>query len=315
MKNIFRFFIISAVLIALCTAANALTFDASCGTLQASAVSPGEPTSAAVLRFEDLPSGYFRCFTLRWYRDGVPVSGSQKVAVRKGACFVFRTSFCFSEDMPDTSTITAVLSSGHLQYSFDAKINIFNYDHAHYERLASLQYPYRIDVGRFQNVVLIWAQDENGEYSLLQNAFCCSTGKATPRGTFRSGTKLRWHLLYGSEETDWQYVYGQYITRITNSILFHSVPYYTQSRADLESVQFNLLGTRASQGCIRLNAENAKWIYDHVPVGTEVNLIDTLELPCDVPVAPRLDLTDPRCTWDPTDQCARNPWLEGRRIG
>lgn len=273
-------------------------------------VSPAEPTAAAALCFSDVPKNLCGSYLLRWYRDGVPITEAVPFSLYENACAVCRSSYCFSESMPQSSTLSAVLSDRHKSYTYSAEVAIRNYDRSFYERLAGLKYPYRIDVLRFQNVVLVWAQDENGSYSILQNAFACSTGKATPRGSFHTGEKLRWHLLYGSEETNWNYVYGQYITRITRSILFHSVPYYSRSQADLESAQFNLLGARASQGCIRLSVENAKWIYDHIPDGTQVDFIDELPLPCALPVSPKIDLDDPRCGWDPTDPHPMNPWQE-----
>lgn len=30
------------------------------------------------------------------------------------------------------------------------------------------------------------------------------------------------------------------------------------------------LGINASHGCVRLNINHAKWIYDHIPRGTKV---------------------------------------------
>jgi lipoprotein-anchoring transpeptidase ErfK/SrfK len=34
----------------------------------------------------------------------------------------------------------------------------------------------------------------------------------------------------------------------------------------------NKLGVPASHGCIRLEIENAKWIYYNIPIGTPVNI-------------------------------------------
>ena len=42
--------------------------------------------------------------------------------------------------------------------------------------------------------------------------------------------------------------YGQYATRIYDSYLFHSVPYYSQHKDDVEYDEFNLLGTRRQPG-------------------------------------------------------------------
>ena len=215
--------------------------------------------------------------------------------------------------MPSSTTITAELTSGGETWTYDAALEIENYDAAHYARLKTLAQPYRISIGHKQNTVVVWAQAEDGTYSLVQNVFLCSTGYATPYGTYYAGEKIRWHTLYGSEKTNWNYVYGQYITRITHEILFHSVPYYTPNPDDLEADEYNLLGTRASMGCIRLTVEAAKWIYDNIPIGTPVELVDDLALPTQLPAAPQIDLSDARRGWDPTDPLPENPWKAARQ--
>ena len=73
--------------------------------------------------------------------------------------------------------------------------------------------------------------------------------------------------------------YGQYATRIYDSYLFHSVPYYSQHKDDVEYDEFNLLGTRASLGCIRLAVVDVKWIYDNCPLGTPVIIYNDADDP------------------------------------
>lgn len=87
------------------------------------------------------------------------------------------------------------------------------------------EFPYYIKINRKQNCITIYTSDENGEYTVPYKAMICSTGlcNATPRGTFHLSTKYLWRELYGK-------VYGQYATRITGGVLFHSVPYYKKSK-------------------------------------------------------------------------------------
>lgn len=73
--------------------------------------------------------------------------------------------------------------------------------------------------------------------------------------------------------------YGQYATRIFDSYLFHSVPYYSQHKDDIEYDEYNLLGTSASLGCIRLEVVDVKWIYDNCPLGTPVLIYADAENP------------------------------------
>lgn len=120
---------------------------------------------------------------------------------------------------------------------------------------------YMIKVNKQQNVVNIYKY-KGGKYK-PHKAFVCSVGYATPTRTYPLGEKLRWHLLDGPS-------YGQYCTRITGSILFHSVWYYSQDKNAQSYIQYNKLGTTASHGCVRLTVADAKWIYDNCPSGTKV---------------------------------------------
>ena len=48
---------------------------------------------------------------------------------------------------------------------------------------------------------------------------------------------------------------------------FHSILYWDRG---MSSVYDGTLGRQASHGCVRLATENAKWIYDNIPIGTTV---------------------------------------------
>ena len=56
-----------------------------------------------------------------------------------------------------------------------------------------------------------------------------------------------------------------YYTQFYGDYLFHSVPYYPNG-----TIYDALLGVPRSQGCVRLQIDNAKWIYDNVPYNTTV---------------------------------------------
>lgn len=153
---------------------------------------------------------------------------------------------------------------------------------------------YTISISRVTNTVTVYAVDpENAKYTIPVKTFLCSTGKATPVGTYKTSTKYRWHALIHS-------VYGQWCTRITGSILFHSVYYAKSSNANtLDVTEFNKLGTAASAGCIRLNCADVKWIYDNCGSKTTVILTDD-ENPGPFGYPDQLILDDDH-TWDPTD--------------
>ena len=271
--------------------------------------SPDEPTVAAILTFRDLPKSCFESCSIVWYRDGVPIRTQNNFVLRPGAIAICHISTVFSAQTPASSEITAIVRWNGGSARADGTMLIMNYEAAHYTRLASLTYPYRITVNRDANVVTVHAIAEDGTYSLLQNTFLCSTGGVnTPVGSFYVGHKLRWHTLFGSKENNYQYVYGQYISGIVGNILFHSVPYYTPYANDLESEQYNMLGQSVSQGCIRLTVEAAKWIYDNCPTGTQVDIVVGQPLTVPRPTAPQIDLSLVCSGWDPTDPDPVNPW-------
>ena len=164
--------------------------------------------------------------------------------------------------------------------------------------------PYYIEIIRNQNVVIVYGLDGNNEYKNIVKVFICSVGlnNWTPTGTFTTSPGYEWGTLNGG-------LYGQYSTRIKGSILFHSVPYYSMNKNDIEWEEFNKLGVPASQGCIRMTVEDVKWIYDNCSSGITVKIYDG-ELPLGVtkPTAPKIDGESPNRGWDPTDPDSNNPW-------
>lgn len=166
---------------------------------------------------------------------------------------------------------------------------------------------YYIKINRVLNVTTVYIQDEDGEYTVPYKAFVCSTGKynRTPLGTFALSTRYRWRMMVGG-------VFSQYATRVHGSILIHSVPYYRQNAATLETKQYNLLGEQASLGCIRMSCEDAKWVFDHCPEGTVVEIYEDAEDPGPLgkPEPITIDTSDERKGWDPTDPAEENPWNE-----
>lgn len=88
----------------------------------------------------------------------------------------------------------------------------------------------------------------------------CTTGAAgtrTPTGSYKIGSR--------------GYVFGNgfscyYWTQFNGEVLFHSVLYYPGTR----NVMDGRLGINASHGCVRLDINNAKWIYDNVPKNSRV---------------------------------------------
>ena len=163
--------------------------------------------------------------------------------------------------------------------------------------------PYLIRINRIENNVTVYMMDEEEVYSLPAKAMVCSTGTATPIGSFNTFNRGAWRSLFGG-------VAGQYVTDIVGDILFHSVPYYSMNKGNLETEEYNKLGTKASLGCIRLCVRDAKWIFDECPIGTKVEIYDEEGNPGPLgkPEPITIDLKDERAGWDPTDPDPENPW-------
>lgn len=165
---------------------------------------------------------------------------------------------------------------------------------------AATTYPYLLKVNKQQNVITVYKKDKSGKYTVPYKAFVCSTGVATPLGTFKTPERYRWRLLDGD-------VWGQYSTRITKGILFHSVWYYKPDPSTLSARQYNKLGTAASHGCVRVSVADAKWIYDNCPIGTTVEIYNSKDPgPLGKPQAIKIK---EGTGWDPTDIWSKgNPY-------
>ena len=89
----------------------------------------------------------------------------------------------------------------------------------------------------------------------------CTTGASvspTVRGTYTVGSR---GMSFGSGYTCW------YWTQFYGNYLFHSVLYQPGS---MTRIQDGRLGISASHGCVRLDIECARWIYNNIPRGTRV---------------------------------------------
>ena len=163
--------------------------------------------------------------------------------------------------------------------------------------------PYYIKVNYTANVVTIYKKDQNDKYTIPYKAMVCSCGTYTPKsGTYKTSSKYRWGKLIHD-------VYGQYATRIVKSILFHSVPYSSNTNDTLLHNEYDKLGTTASAGCVRLTVADAKWIYDNCPSGTMVEFYsDSNPGPLGKPSAQKISSVEECRNWDPTDPLAGNPW-------
>ncbi|MBR2274648.1 MAG: L,D-transpeptidase, partial [Lachnospiraceae bacterium] len=163
-----------------------------------------------------------------------------------------------------------------------------------------------IYVNRALDCVTVKLVNADGTETAVKS-MVCSTGRAghtTPLGTFKTSDYYDWRLMVDG-------TYGRYAVRFNRGIMFHSVPYFTRNEANLEYDQYNLLGQKASLGCVRLCVADAKWIYDFCKRGTKVVVYDDLTSPGELgkPTSIPIDPTSINRGWDPTDVNPLNPWL------
>ena len=133
---------------------------------------------------------------------------------------------------------------------------------------------YIIAVNRLQMMLTIYGFNyESNIFNIPIVSFpiSCNYTK-TIAGAHKITSKYRWHRLFGESN------YGQYSSRYSSKLLFHSALYATKSNISLKPYSYNSIVNKVqSGGCIRLRVEDAKWIYDNIPSGTTVIVYDSYE--------------------------------------
>ena len=158
---------------------------------------------------------------------------------------------------------------------------------------------YFMNVDRFRCVATIYTRAPGtSSWNLPVFAFKISPGQdvtPTTPGYHTAKTKARWHQLNGPS-------YGQYCTLVTASgIWLHSIPCDEMNDHNVWTPMYNLLGNKASHGCIRMNVRNAYWTYTFCQNGMTIHVGDALNDP--IPPIPQpkmngggIDPTDPAYT-------------------
>jgi len=145
--------------------------------------------------------------------------------------------------------------------------------------------PYRLVVDVDQQKVFAYAWDGEG-YTSLVREMVCSTGTVetpTPVGVYseKTGPLNVWHKFRA------YHCWAQYSYVIQGGILFHSVLYYNrvdevtgeETHGYLDRASLENLGTRQSHGCVRLQVEDARWIFNNCPRNTEVEVVQLIPDP------------------------------------
>lgn len=164
---------------------------------------------------------------------------------------------------------------------------------------------YALYVNRGTNTVTVYSVDEEGNEEPYK-VMLCSTGRMghrTPLGTFKTSEYFPWRRMIDDS-------FAQYAIRFNDLIMFHSVPYNEMKPDTLKWYYYNMLGNKASMGCVRLAVEDVKWIYDNCGAGTKVVVLDNPDDPGPLgkPKLKKIKVTDAYRGWDPTDPDEKNPW-------
>ncbi|MEG2700413.1 MAG: L,D-transpeptidase family protein [Hungatella sp.] len=129
---------------------------------------------------------------------------------------------------------------------------------------------YLLKINKAMNCLTVYAPDGANGYIIPVKAMVTSVGDDTPIGTFPIPEKYRWRQMVTG-------AYAQYASRIKRGAgyLLHSVIYDVPNNHTLWTDTYNGLGVLRSMGCVRLTTGNAKWIFDHCAVGTNITVYES----------------------------------------
>lgn len=138
------------------------------------------------------------------------------------------------------------------KYSTEVKTAFVNY------KRYSSKTKYLIWISHYTQQVSIF-QGSKGKWKMIRT-FTCATGTAknhSPRGVFKIAYKEKGWFYTSTKEL--------YVTHYKGRNSFHTRPLWNNG-----SVQNPTIGKPASHGCVRCYNQDAKYIYDKMPIGTTV---------------------------------------------
>ena len=138
------------------------------------------------------------------------------------------------------------------KYSTEVKTAFVNY------KRYSSKTKYLIWISHYTQQVSIF-EGSKGKWKMIRT-FTCATGTAknhSPRGVFKITYKEKGWFYTSTKEL--------YVTHYKGRNSFHTRPLWNNG-----SVQNPKIGKPASHGCVRCYNQDAKYIYDKMPIGTTV---------------------------------------------
>ena len=168
-----------------------------------------------------------------------------------------------------------------LKYYFDENYRLVQ----DVSSLIGNQQSYFLSLNLQTNMIIVYAQDTpGGQYNIPVRAIACATGapgSETPQGTFNISKGASW----GSQVINGQTRYSQYISVINGTTLIHTSWYYVQGNHDTMSVSaYRGLGTASTSGDDVLNANDARWIWEHCAGNSQIRIYsESATVPFDMP--------------------------------
>ena len=165
---------------------------------------------------------------------------------------------------------------------------------------------FRIKVNRARNSFTVYAKDGENGYIMPYKVFLCTVNATnTPLGTYKFYAKYRWKYMH-DDPNDGGPIYCQYLNRFYNGYIVHSLIYRDKMDSfHFDASTYNYIGGQSSDGCIRLRADQAQWVYENCANGTQITIYDDnwnigpLDRPAVEQAIPMNQ------TYDPTDVVAR----------
>lgn len=164
------------------------------------------------------------------------------------------------------------------------------------EPVMGLQSSYQIKFNKATMTMYIMAKDGDNGYIIPFKTFMSTNGPATPEGNFKTYVKYRWKIMHDN-------IYCQFLSRFKDGYIIHSLIYYDKGDSNrLDPATYNYMDDARSDGCLRLRAGDAAWVYYNTPMGTPVTVYtdystkgpvekDAIEQP--IPASQHFDPTDP----------------------
>ena len=251
-------------------------------------VSSSNPTVKVTATFSGVNAGNgsvngYRVGTLYWYVDGT-LKQSVNVSVRDNSAASFSHTFTFYQGMSSSATVKAVFIhndeeiSASTQVAIDKSVyipqvngSISGGDYTTYQKETfvnakgySSSSSYLVWINLYKTKVNVFT-GYSGNWKLLKT-YDCGIGAVntpTPPGLYRMQTHIAGEIwYYGSGADRW---YVDKISRWNGGYAFHS----RRKSAYTHQYQVNDLNVMISHGCIRMNTEEAAWLYN-VPIGSTV---------------------------------------------